>query len=62
MDIRKISMKTLLSDTDTKGQLTILFKDALLKRFKDSEKRIICVAGTLASSNQPGLLRDAERA
>ena len=54
-------MNTLLSHTDTKEQLMILFKDALLKKFKDSEKRIICVAGTTASSNQPGLLRDDMR-
>ena len=61
MDIRRINMKTLLSDTDTKEQLTILFKDTLLKKFRDSEMRIICVAGTTASSNHPGLLRDDMR-
>ena len=48
MDIRRINMNTLLSYIDTKEQLMILFKDALLKKFKDSEKRIICVVGTTA--------------
>ena len=38
MDIRRINMNTLLSHTDTKEQLTVLFKDALLKSLKIAKR------------------------
>ena len=56
-----MNTRMLLSGTATKEQQTMLFKHALLKRFKGNKKRKTCVAGAIASSNQLRLLRDDTR-
>ena len=51
MDMKNISMKSLLSHIETKSELTFFFKDNVLQNYSYSNKRIITVCGTVTASN-----------
>ena len=55
MSIRNVSMKLLLSHTDTTSQLTEYFGKRLLDHFAGSEKVFVVVYGTSTLSNKEGL-------
>ena len=51
MDFRRISMKSLLSHSSNKDNITHFLKDKILKSFETSPKRMITVFGTKTESN-----------
>ena len=53
MDITNIGMTTLLSQKQTKDQLTLLLQKNIVKEAEPSRKVIVCVAGSEAKTNRP---------
>ena len=53
MDMKNILMKSLLSHTETKSELTFFLKDKVLQNYSSSTKKVITVCGTKTESNLP---------
>ena len=53
MDMKNISMKSLLSHTETKSNLTFSLQDKVLQNYSSSTKKVIIVYGTKTESNLP---------
>ena len=53
MDMKNLSMKSLLSHTETKSKLTFFLKDKVLQNYSSSTKKVITVCGTKTESNLP---------
>ena len=53
MDMKNISMKSLLSHTETKSESTFFLKDKVLQNYSSSTKTVITVCGTKTESNLP---------
>ena len=53
MDMKNISMKSLLSHIEIKSRLIFFLKDKVLQNYSSSNKRIITVCGTETTSNLP---------
>ena len=53
VDMKNISMKALLSHTETKPELNFFLKDKVLQNYSSSTKKVITVCGTKTESNLP---------
>ena len=56
MDITNISMNTLLSQKQTKDELTLLLQNSIAKEAESSRKVMVCVAGTERKTNRPDFM------